>query len=441
MDFDIVVFCPKFNTGDYTYKEYQGKKLFNEDISFEIVEQFEHWQKEIQDFLKEGKTIFLVTDAKQDFFIHTGKREYSGTGRNTRTTNIVAPKHNYDFLEIGDIFNANGKKIFFNGNASLASFYKRFRDNLEFRVYFENITGNSVFTGKNKEKTVGAIYNIEKGHIVTLPFISYENDAFVEIKDGKEFWTKEATKFGRNLINCFIEIDSSLSSQRSKSAVPEWTLSEEYKNIKEKEITEKINSNNQEIKKLKHKNEKLHKDLCKEQELKDLLFEKDKTLENIVSKALEILGYKVEKYDNGIYEFDQVIVFPENHRYIGECEGKDNKAINIDKYRQLADNINADLSREDIEEKAFGILFGNPQRLTDIKERSFDFTDKCIKAAQRDKIALVKTSDLFFVTKYLYENNDKDFRKACRKAIYEGLGNIVKFPDVPKNKLNRNKID
>ena len=45
------------------------------------------------------------------------------------------------------------------------------------------------------------------------------------------------------------------------------------------------------------------------------------------SKALVILGYKAEIYDNGVLELDQIIVSPEGYRYIGECEGKNKKDI------------------------------------------------------------------------------------------------------------------
>jgi len=41
---------------------------------------------------------------------------------------------------------------------------------------------------------------------------------------------------------------------------------------------------------------------------------------------------------------------------------------------------------------------------------------------------LVKTEDLFLVTKYLKENNNEKFKKACREAIYDWLGRIVVFP-------------
>ncbi|UTN02828.1 hypothetical protein L0669_15995 [Flavobacterium bizetiae] len=66
------------------------------------------------------------------------------------------------------------------------------------------------------------------------------------------------------------------------------------------------------------------------------------------------------------------------------------------------------------------------------KSRKLDFTEKCKIGAEREKIALVRTSDLFMVIKYLRENENDEFKKKCRDAIYNGLGKIVKFPNIPK---------
>ena len=60
-----------------------------------------------------------------------------------------------------------------------------------------------------------------------------------------------------------------------------------------------------------------------------------------------------------------------------------------------------------------------------------DFTEKCKSGAEREKIALVRTIDLFTVAKYLNENEDENYKKYCREAIHKGLGKIVEFPERP----------
>ncbi len=166
--------------------------------------------------------------------------------------------------------------------------------------------------------------------------------------------------------------------------------------------------------------------------LRDLLFEKGKILENAISTALEILGYKAEHFNDGNLELDHVITSPEGDRFIGEAEGKDTSAINIDKFRQLAVNIQEDLQRDEVENPATGILFGNGFRLKKPSERAEQFTTKCINTAKTSNCVLVRTADFFQVAKYVKESKSETFAKSCRDAIKNSIGKIVDFPALPK---------
>jgi len=183
-----------------------------------------------------------------------------------------------------------------------------------------------------------------------------------------------------------------------------------------------------EIEVRKEKVNNLNSVIEEQEELKDLLFETGKPLEDAVIKALKILGFSAENYDDGELELDQIIISPEGIRYIGECEGKDSKDIDVSKFRQLLDGLAADFEKENVTEKAFGILFGNAQRLFDPVERSLDFTAKCKSGAKREKIGLIKTFDLFRIAKIIVENDNLEYAKICRDAIQNQLGEIIIFP-------------
>jgi hypothetical protein len=77
------------------------------------------------------------------------------------------------------------------------------------------------------------------------------------------------------------------------------------------------------------------------------------------------------------------------------------------------------------------LLFGNAERLKPPSERGDTFTAKCITAADRVGAALVNTCDLFEPTKYLRIQNDSEYAKACRDAIFQTKGGIVVFPPPP----------
>ena len=94
------------------------------------------------------------------------------------------------------------------------------------------------------------------------------------------------------------------------------------------------------------------------------------------------MGFKADSFDDGKSEFDAVFSSTEG-RFIGEAEGRDNKAINIDKFSQLMRNLHEDFDREEVLEIANGVLFGNGYRLNTPEERGELFTEKCLKEAKR----------------------------------------------------------
>ena len=117
-------------------------------------------------------------------------------------------------------------------------------------------------------------------------------------------------------------------------------------------------------------------------------------------------------------------------RLIGEAEGKDNKAVNIDKLRQLAMNVHEDLQRQEVMTPAKAVLFGNGFRLQPLDERPDPFSVKCYGAAATSSTALVFTPDLFAPVQYLMAHADEEYSRRCRDVILGTVGR-VKFPEPP----------
>jgi len=437
MDADIVVISPEFASLSYVnWINFTtgGGGCYNISASKSFNLKLERLSREVNDSLKAGKSIFILLADKKEYELAAG----STSPRKGEHNFTTITKTNYDFLpiNIGDITSASGKHISFSGNPIFSEFHKLFKSDMEYQCYIENSkTAQVLYTGKDKTKILGAIFQVEKGNLIMLPYIDHEVKAFQEYNEKKDetYWNDEAVEFGVNFTNCLIKIDQQLNQKSEKTPIPAWVLEQKY-TLKKATLKQKLILNNeQKIEQLKSKIEILNAELEEENIFRDLLFETGKLLENAVTKALRVLGYKAENYDDGVLELDQIIISPEKHRFIGECEGKDNKDINITKFRQLLESLNADFARDEVEEKAYGILFGNPQRLEVPNKRKLDFTKKCKIGAEREKIALIKTPDLFEVVKYLAENKNSNFKKECRNAIYNGLGKVVKFPSIPKN--------
>src|ERR1700722_19257969 len=88
LDGDVIVFSPDLS-GYYTNESFQGAKCFDDDDSFRIKRDSQHWRSEIEAALKDGKTVIVFVSDTPQIAVATGEKRYSGTGRNARATRIV----------------------------------------------------------------------------------------------------------------------------------------------------------------------------------------------------------------------------------------------------------------------------------------------------------------------------------------------------------------
>jgi len=438
LDADIIVFLPTISSFlSYTNSQYLGKPSLSESISFTFKERVNHWRSELTEAFNCGKTIFFLLDEFQELFVDTGKRKYSGTGKNEKETILVEKTNNYNVLPFDlPVRTSKGNKMFlYKEETLLNNYWKTFAKYSSYKVIIEGEATKKLLTSKDGSVVFGAILlnNSSSGSFVLLPSLDVDDDIFLEEKKDEYYWTEEAVVFGKNLLKEFLEIDKNLKSSGAKTPRPSWVSNSEYEIEIEKKSFEQLNRIENDIKKLNVRKDLIKNKLRKETDIKNLLYENGKTLEKVVLEALKLLGFRASNYKESDSEFDVVFESPEG-RFLGEVEGKDSKAINIDKLRQLEMNIHEDFSREEVNEPAKGVLFGNAYRLLPPNERDEFFTEKCKVAAGRSKTALVKTIDLFFIAKYLKQRANISFSKKCRMAIFEAEGGTIKFPEIPVSK-------
>lgn len=293
-------------------------------------------------------------------------------------------------------------------------------------------------------RTVGSCIRKGRGALLAVPALYLEDQPFVKTKkvEGKEesYWTKAAQVFGRQFASTLVALAETLASEGSVTPPPDWTHDDTYRVPEEASIELRIKEVTEEILKFEEQQRTLEVQLEGAGGLRRLLFEQGKPLEHAVLQALECFGFDATSFKADGSEFDAVFSSPEG-RFIGEVEGKDSKAINIDKFSQLERNLSEDFAREGVDQFAKGVLFGNAYRLQPLVGRENFFTEKCRTAAVRLGVALVRTPDLFAPCRYLKSQDDSDYARRCREVILATVGDIVVFPDPPANsgKAERSK--
>lgn len=437
LDWDIVLFKPDIS--EYIFRRdstFQGKPCLSDDESFKLKAQSEHWSREIKSAVDHGKLVIVFLSELQQVSIANGEKATSGTGRNQKVTRIVVDYDNYCSIPLSfKKVASKGREIMLTAKNSqiISSYWNEFSDVSSYKVTIESVL-TPILQTKYGGKTVGAIgrSKTSSGALLCLPDIDFLPESFFVSGDDDEgdVWTESAKVFSSKFVKMIISLEKTLKSQGELTPEPDWATDPSYKLKQEEKWAQKLLDVEMKIKKLQVEKEAVLDQVREIERSRHLLFEKGKPLENAILDALKTIGFEVSQYNNGESEFDAVFVSKEG-RLIGEVEGKDNKAINIEKLRQLSLNIHEDLEREEVAEPAKPVLFGNAYRLLPINDRPEPFTSKCISASSTSNTALIFTPDLFEVVKYLKDNGNTNYAMKCRKAILNAVG-LVKFPDPPK---------
>ena len=432
LDADVVLLDPVID--DYPTDDnaglYQGRRVLSEGASFDIREHSEHWRHELDALLRSGKTVFVLLREQDRVNVHTGEKRYEGSGRSARVSRIVETYTNYRFMPVAlpALLAGNGTAMQPTADPIAAVLFKALSSRMRFEAYFEGTLPRTILVTKSGAKAVGAVLPVGRGHIVLIPPIGLDDGTLCYERGNKEYWRKAATTLGHQLLKPLVDVDTMLRSEAVGTPPPAWASSATRPSRAASRAATRI----EEVVKAQTRLSERHKELLvtleQESRLDALLYGTGKELERAVTDGLRILGYQAEELRDGDTQFDQVIVSPAGDRFIGECEGKDDAAVNIGKFRQLQDNIQVDAERNEAERLATGILFGNGYRLTEPAKRPGEFTTKCAARAASTNTALVRTADLYIAATWARDSGDPEYAKQCRAAVLEGKGKLVRFP-------------
>ena len=434
LDWDIVLFKPEISEfteyGDF----YQGKRSLGESLSFQLKECCEHWRREIKQAVEAGKTVLVFLPSLDEVFVDTGQRSYSGTGRNQRMTRHVTAYNNYQAIpaELSPMTaTGNSMKLSPKGAEVLAPFWTEFESSSRYTVILANPDVPASIVTRTGDRAVGAIYRSKSsaGSLLLLPDIEFDAESFFRTKGDEQTWSAAATKFAGRMVSTVVALDKALRTAGEVTPEPLWAANVQFSFRKESALRVQLLAVEQEVEQAQRRKEKLEEDLTSAGAFRGLLFEKGKPLERVVIEALRLFGFAAAPFKDSDSEFDVVFESSEG-RLIGEAEGKDNKAVSIDKLRQLSMNIYEDLQRDSVTVPAKPVLFGNGFRLLPLSDRSDPFTDKCQSAAHSSSTAIVFTPDLFAPVQHLADTSDLEYARACREAIFAATGR-VSFPRPP----------
>lgn len=436
LDADIVLFEPGF--GEPPSEDYHGEPLFSHSASTRVIKNLLHWRSELSSAANAGKLVVIFLARPRRAHVYTGKQGFSGTGRSRVTTNYVTEIESYSAVpSVTSAEAKTGREVrLTQDGAFLSPYWMEFSGKSEYEAFIEGEFTKTVLTTKTGGKVVGALVK-GKGSLLLIPPIRYDESKFTKYNAKKQetYWTADAEQYGKRLVAFLVELANNLLFGGSATIPPKWVEDGDFRLPEEAGLEKELAEIGSLIVSLQQRRDALRSDLILAGSSRALLFEQGPRLERAVVDALRVMGFSATRYAEEGSEFDAVFESPEG-RFLGEVEGKDTKPLNIEKFSQLERNLQEDFAREEVQTYAKGVLFGNAERLTNPAERKEPFTQKCLSAAKRVHVALVRTADLFAPIRYLKASPNPAYATACREAIYAADGEVVRFPTPPVSSLS-----
>ena len=430
VDSDIILFSPKFfNYPHYNQQNFDGQQLLTKDQSILFQDEFLYWQIEMELAIKKRKTVFVFCEQPKRFYFHSESLVCPDFFIGSLLLLDIPYLKKYRFVSGEEIKYHNKKTIL---KPLWESFQKYFYHKIAFQkkhfsedVYF--VPKN--FNPKDRESDVfgGIITTPSGGFIVVLPAIDFHHPDFIKksqcLKTGihNVYDEKKLLTLSNQLIYHLIQIDYTLKSYYTLTPHPKWFSHDNFKINTASKIEKDITNLQTKIQKLSQN--KLYLEQCLEREriFHRLLFENGKPLEEAVITCLKLIGFKNTSYYDKQPQFD-IICKSKEGICLGEIESKDNKSIGIDAISRLIKMLKEYIENEKLKIPLKGVLFGNGYRFEEPTTRQNQFTNECIQVAKQNNIALVCTTDLFYISQHLKNHLDITFATKCRQMILSTKG-------------------
>lgn len=238
LDYDVVIWNPDdllVGYGRTTGNDgkYMGYPCLNDDSSVKILEDIVRRKSEILESINLGRTLIIFTPPPSKFYVATGERTYSGTGRNRQTTRHVQSINLLSVLPVEkiDIVEAAGTNLEFRGTEMFKPFWDKIKNHVSYRAYFRTPVGAPLFFIKGTDKTVGSYLQLGKGHVLFLPALNLPEEL------------EEYEEVEQNFLEAISELVKLLQTATGDFALPEWSnrfvLSQEEKEREALSLLEK----------------------------------------------------------------------------------------------------------------------------------------------------------------------------------------------------------
>jgi hypothetical protein len=385
LEYDAVIWWPgSVRTAYEAAGMFQGRPSLPDSASFQLRDDASRRLGEFRQLLKLGRTLILVVPRPESWNMDTGKREYSGTGRNRQVTRIVETMELERLLPVDlGLTAAQGTEIAPVGSGPTTDFWRSQRKILYYDAYMSTPVGEPTMVIRGTDHVVGSIGRVDGGLVVCLPQPNLSEPEWRwEDEDGNDADEERLTVDPDEelFVGALLELLGQLRSSGEK--LPAWTS--DYALEREADQFAALQAAGKRVARAQDKVAELEADLARLRERKALFSGSGLGLEVAVEHALRALGFDVEH--GAVGRTDRVIIW-KGREAVVEIKGVEKSAA--EKHAaQLQKWVSERHAETGNEPK--GILVVNAWRNTPLADRGKPaFPDQMLGYAERQRHCLV----------------------------------------------------
>lgn len=297
LDFDIVLWKPEPLTNVYS-REYESpsypsywRPCITTDQSARSVRDADRRRSEMLTLLESGRTLVVFMPAPATWYYHTGRKEYSGTGKNRQITNIVDDMDVFKLFPFAYSTKAGqGSEIDLKAGEPFSTFWREYRESFRYSAYLEKPIGTPLLVIADTELCVGCATSVGKGLVLLLPQLAFAGEWDEE--DDEEFEAEDAEQ-EIGFFDALIQLVGSLRGDLGEFALPDWAS--DYLLPSEGDSLGKINELEAEASALLTRADKEKKRVLVLQQRKLLFTGTGEALRLVAQQAFQTLGFDVSE--------------------------------------------------------------------------------------------------------------------------------------------------
>jgi hypothetical protein len=399
---------------------YQGLPLLDESDSFRSDKDLARRRAEISKLLSLGKTVVVFVSGPLGWFVATGDKEYSGTGRNRHTTNIVSERrveHLYPFsLETAAAVSDNLQLTSTAG--AFAEFWSQVGHRFSASATLREFPGASTVVIAGTDEPVACVAQVDAGTLILLPgSLAYEDaDYYEDVGEDPSFVDPQDVSF----LDPLFELIDQLRRRSGDFELPNWSA--EYLLPGEADSQGHLKIAEENVEAALTARDKRKEDLVRLRQRKLLFTGTGSALENAVEEALRFLGFKFREVEPG--RADQIAVRGRS-TVVVEVKGKKKSASERDA-AQLEKWVSDFVEKEGKTPKA--LLVVNAWRAKPLADREADaFPDQMLPFSTKRDHCLVTGAQLLAAW---LEAEAKPSKKAeIVRSLLHCVGRYERYPE------------